>query len=172
LYHAGLSYRRIELFVDRSYAIGQWFHRLKHFFDPDCRDRQEVGVDETKTSIDGEEHYVWAAVDCETLEVLSVEVSPGRSSLDALLFLKHVLEGCRGRPLVRAERSPWYDWPLELLDCEYERETWRNRSLIEAWFGIFKYRIRRFYHRFPYQSTARSTKSWLTAFGALHNATL
>jgi putative transposase len=49
LYHAGLSYRRIEPFVDRSYeAIRQWFHRLKQFFEPDCQANQEVAVDETK----------------------------------------------------------------------------------------------------------------------------
>jgi len=71
---------------------------------------------------------------------------------------------------VRADRGPWYDWPLELLDCEFERETWGNRSLIEAWLGIFTYRTRRFYHQF--QSTASSARSWLTAFTALHNATL
>ena len=53
LYHAGLSYRRIEPFVDRSYeAIRQWFHRLKHFFEPDCRVRQEVAGDEIKIEID------------------------------------------------------------------------------------------------------------------------
>lgn len=46
------------------------------------------------------------AVDCDTLEVLTVEVSPSRSSLDALLFLKDVLKRYRGRPLVRAERGP------------------------------------------------------------------
>jgi len=131
-----------------------------------------VAVDETKIEIDGDEHYVWAAVDCDTLEVLDVDVSPGRSSLDALLFLKEVLKRCRGRPLVRADRGPWYDWPLELLDCEAERETWGNRSLIEAWFGLFKYRTRRFWHRFPDGSTADSTRSWLTAFATLHNATL
>jgi len=55
LYHAGLSYRRIEPFVDRSYeAIRQWFHRLNHLFEPDCRERQEVAVDETKIEIDGD----------------------------------------------------------------------------------------------------------------------
>ncbi|MFB6191832.1 MAG: DDE-type integrase/transposase/recombinase [Haloarculaceae archaeon] len=173
LYHAGLSYRRIEPFVDRSHeAIRQWFHRLKHLFAPDCQDRDEVAVDETNVEVDGEEVYVWAAVDCETLEVLHVDVSPGRSSLDALLFLKEVLKHCRGRPLVRADRGPWYDWPLDLLDCDSERETWGNRSLIEAWFGIFKYRTRRFWHRFPHYSTTSSTRSWLTAFAALHNATL
>ena len=93
LYHAGLSYRKIEPFVERSYeAIRHWFHRLKHLFEPDCRERQEVAVDETKIDIDGEVVYVWAAVDCDTLEVLHVDVSPGRPSLAALLFLKEVLE--------------------------------------------------------------------------------
>ena len=82
LYHAGLSYRKIEPFVDRSYEpIRTWFHRLKHLFEPECRAREEV------------------AVDCETLEMQGVEVSPGPSSLGALLFLKDVLEQCRGRPL-------------------------------------------------------------------------
>ena len=103
--------------------------------------------------------------------MLAVEVSPGRSSLDPVLFLRDVLERCRGHQLVRADRGPWYDWPLELLDCEYERGTWGNRSVIEVWFGNFKYRTRRFYHRFPFHSTASSTRSWLTAFTALHNAT-
>ena len=130
-----------------------------------------MAVDETKIDIDSEEVYVWAAVDCETLEVL-VEVSPGWSSLDTLLFLEDVRQRCRGRPLVRADRGPWYDWPLDLLNCEVKRETWGNRSLIEAWFGLFKYRIRRFWHRFPSRSTTHSTRSWLTAFATLHDATL
>ena len=55
-------------------------------FETDCRARQEAAVDETKVEVGGEEHYVWAAVDCEGLEVLTVQVSLGRSSLDPLLF--------------------------------------------------------------------------------------
>ena len=79
--------------------------------------------------------YVWAAVDVDTFEVLHIEVSPGRSSLDALLFLRETLKYCRGQPVVLADRGEWYDWPLDLLDCEGKRETWGARSLIEAWFG-------------------------------------
>lgn len=96
---------------------------MKGLFEPDCRDRQEVAVDETKIEIDGEEIYAWVAVDCDMLEVLAMNVSPSRSSLDALLFPKYVLERCCGRPQVRANCGPWYDWPLELLNCEDERET-------------------------------------------------
>lgn len=89
-----------------------------------------MAVDES--NIDGEEVYIWAAVDCEILEVLAVAVPSERSSLDALLFLEDVLD-----------RGPWYDWPLNLLDSKCKRETWGNRPLIEAWFGLFKCRTRR-----------------------------
>jgi putative transposase len=61
-----------------------------------------------------------------------------------LLFLNDVLKRCRDRPLVRVDRGPWYDCPLDCFECGVERETWENRSLIEAWFGLFKYRTGRF----------------------------
>jgi putative transposase len=62
LCHTGLSYRKIEPFIERSHeAIRGWFHRLKRLFEPDYRERDEVAVDETKIDIDGEEMYVWAA---------------------------------------------------------------------------------------------------------------
>lgn len=79
--------------------------QLEHVFEPDCRVHQEIAADETKIEIDGTEHYVWAAVGCETLEIHTIEISPDRSGLDALLFLKDVLERCRGLPLARADRG-------------------------------------------------------------------
>ncbi|QZA89740.1 DDE-type integrase/transposase/recombinase [Salinarchaeum sp. IM2453] len=122
--------------------------------------------------IKDEEVYVWAAVDVDTFEVLHVDVSPGRSSLDALLFLKETLKYRRGRPVVLADRGEWYDWPLDFLNCEPKRETWGDRSLIEAWFGVLKFRTMLFRHRFPQYSTRESTRSWLRAFATLHNAML
>lgn len=71
--------------------------------------------------------------------MLSLKVFSGRSNLYAFLFLKDTLGRCHGRPLVRVDRGPRYDWPPELLDCESDRETWGNPLLIEAWFEIFKY---------------------------------
>jgi putative transposase len=131
LSHVGLSYRKIKPFVGCCHeAIRDWFHRCKHLFEPDCRERHEVAVDETKIDADSQTLSIWAAVDCDTLEVLRVDVSPGRSSLDALLSLKEVLTRCRGHPLVWADRGPWYDWPLELFDCDAERETWKIPHLL------------------------------------------
>lgn len=63
----------------------------------------------------------------ETFEVIHIGVSPGRSALDALLFIKQVLKHCRGDPVVLVDRGPWYNWPLDDLDlCESRRETWGN----------------------------------------------
>lgn len=78
---------------------------VRHLFEPDRDRRRAVAVDETKLDIKDEEVYVWAAVDVDTFEVLQVEVSPGRSSLDALLFLTEVLMYCRGQPTVLADRG-------------------------------------------------------------------
>lgn len=72
---------------------------VEHLFEPDCQDRPEVAVKETNVEVDGIEIFVWAAVDCEILEVLHVGVTPGRSSLDGLFFLRDVLQRCRSRPL-------------------------------------------------------------------------
>jgi len=38
-------------------------------------------------------------------------------------------------PLVKVDRGPWYNWAFEALDCDYEKETFGERSLVEAWFG-------------------------------------
>ena len=51
-----------------------------------------MALDETNIDIDDEEIYVGTAVDCETLEMLAVEVLLGRSNIDASLFLDDVLE--------------------------------------------------------------------------------
>ena len=86
------------------------------------------------------EVYVWAADAMDTVEVIHIEVRPGRSDLNALLFIKQVLKRCRGESVVLIDRGPWYNWALDDLDlCESRRETWGERSLVRAWFGLLKY---------------------------------
>ena len=170
LYQSGLSYGKVERFVSGSYeAVRQWYHALSEFFEPREVERQVVAVDETKMKVDGEQVYVWAAVDVETFEILHVDVSPGRSSLDALLFLRTVMSRCRGKPLVKVDPGPWYNWALDLLDCDYEKETFGERSLSESVFSLFKYRTLLFWKEFPYRSSVKSTQRWLRSYSALHN---
>lgn len=171
--HAGLSYRRVERVVGRSYeAVRQWYHRLAHLFDPDPDHHSTIAVDETTLTVEETEGYVWAAVDVDTFEVVHLEVSPGRSDLDALLFLTQVCKRCRGNPTILVDRGPWYNWALDDLDlpCDSRHETWGERSIVEAWFGLLKYRNWLFYSRFPHYSSWQSVNRWVRAFATFHNA--
>jgi len=190
LYQSGLSYRKVERFVDRSYeAVRQWYHSLSEFFEPREVERKVIAVDETKMKVDGEQVYVWAGIDVdtftnqrfvshqtprwfETFEVIHVDVSRGRSGLDAFLFLRELLKRCRGKPLIKVDRGPRYDWALETLGCDYDKETFGEWRLVEAWFGLVKYRTMLFWHRFPYRSTVHSTQRWTKSFATLHNSVL
>ena len=129
IYHAGASYRKTAALLDVSHeAIRQWFLKLEPLFQPLCRTRPIVAIDETKINVDRRYVFCWAAVGIQTFEMVHLDVTPGRSSLDALLFLKTVLERCRGTPLVIVDRGPWYNWPLETLGCRFRKETWGTRK--------------------------------------------
>jgi transposase-like protein len=108
----------------------------------------------------------------ETFEVIHIGVSPGRSDLDALLFIKQVLKHCRGDPVVLVDRGPWYNWPLDDFDLSVSHAEKRGgeRSLVEAWFGLLKYQTRLFYNRFFHYSSWQSVDRWVKAFATFHNA--
>ena len=178
-YHAGLPYRQVEQVVERSYeAVRQRYQRLSHLFYVDG-DHRTVAVDETKVKPEDEGVYVRAAVDTEsftnrrfvshqtarrfeTFEVIHVDVSRGRSGL--VLFLRGLPKRCRGKPLVKADRGPWYDRALDELDRDYQKQTFGERSLVERWFGILKHRTTLFWHRFPHNSSLQPAQKWIKSF--------
>jgi transposase-like protein len=86
------------------------------------RYRRCIAVDETKLSVKGVYVYVWSAVDVDSKELLALEASYGRSSLNALKM-------CTNKPLVIVDRGPWYRWAFERfgLEYRYERFCIRNR---------------------------------------------
>ena len=68
LYRAGLSYRKTEPSVGRSYeAVRGWFHRFKPSSSPTANSARRGPSTETNIDVDDQEVYVWAVVDCETL---------------------------------------------------------------------------------------------------------
>ena len=86
------------------------------------RYRRCIAVDETKLSVKGVYVYVWSAVDVDSKELLALEASYGRSSLNALTFLKKALRMCTNKPLVLVVKGPWYRWAFERLGLEYRYE--------------------------------------------------
>jgi transposase-like protein len=63
----------------------------------------------------------------DSKELLALEASYGRSSLNVLSFLKKALGMYTNKPLVIVDRGPWYRWALERLRLEYRYERFGLR---------------------------------------------
>ena len=121
----------------------------------------------SKIKIGNEWWYVWTAIDVDTWEILGIMVTKWRTSIDAIKFVKSFLVYCENKPLIKVDRAPWYRWALRRLGLKHEYETFGERNAIEGWFNILKARIKRFWERFPYNSSKESVE--LTAFVVIYN---
>jgi len=102
------------------------------------RFRRCIAVGETKLFVKGVYVYVWSAVDVDSRELLALEASYGRSSLNTLSFLKKALKMCTNKPLVLVDRGPWYRWAFERLGLEYRYERFGMRNKVERFFRYLK----------------------------------
>jgi putative transposase len=111
------------------------------------RYRRCIAVDETKLRVKKSYVYIWSAVDVDSKELLALEASYGRSSLNALAFLKKALRMCTNKPLVIVDRGPWYRWAFERLGLEYRHERFGMRNRVERLFRYLKERTVVFHHK-------------------------
>jgi transposase-like protein len=111
------------------------------------RYRRCIAIDETKLRVKKSYVYVWSAVDVDSKELLALEASYGRSSLNALSFLKKALRMCTNKPLVIVDKGPWYRWVLERLGLEYRYEKFSMRNRVERFFRYLKERTVIFHHK-------------------------
>lgn len=143
---------------------------MSHLFDEREGNHAKVAIDETKTKIEEEQVFVWSAVDIETGEIIHTSATRGRSNLDTLKFLQEMLQKCKNKPtIVKVDRGPWYPWALERLGLKYEQETFGERNRVENRFNVLKRRTKRFWNRFPNNSSLESVKHWLKAFAQIWN---
>jgi transposase-like protein len=111
------------------------------------RYRRCIAVDETKLRVKKSYVYIWSAVDVDSKELLALEASYGRSSLNALAFLKKALRMCTDKPLVLVDKGPWYRWAFERLGLEYRHERLGMRNRVERFFRYLKERTAVFHHK-------------------------
>jgi putative transposase len=111
------------------------------------RYRRCIAVDETKLSVKGIYVYVWSAVDVDSRELLALEASYCRSSLNALAFLKKALKMCTNKPLVLVDKGPWYRWAFERLGLEYRYERFGMRNRVERLLRYLKERTMVVHHK-------------------------
>ena len=174
IYQAGISYRKvrdifgcIESFSHE--ALRKWYLKLKALFVQEKKHHRAIPVDETKIKLENQWVYIWNAIDVDDHSILVVHVSTTRTSLDAMYFLRKVLEYCENKPLILVDRGPWYKWALQRLGLRYDHQTFGERNAIEQWYSLFKARVKRFWKRFPYHSSLESIKTWTIAWYVIYN---
>jgi putative transposase len=130
---AGLSYRGVAKAIGGiSYGlVYRAFTAIRDALSkPEERYRRCIAVDEIKLCVKKSYVYIWSAVDVDSKELLALEASYGRSSLNALAFLKKALRMCTNKPLVLVDKGPWYRWAFERLGLEYRYEE-QGREILQ-----------------------------------------
>lgn len=182
LYHDGLSTRDTAEMVTQlaesinHSTVSRWQRRAAVLFrEAPPRYHEELAVDETKIHVhdgDGglEEHYLWAAVDPETHEVVHCALTQGRSILEARQFLRATLHRMPNRPsMVHVDGGPWYPAALEALDLPWSLTSGGPRNQVEAWYSPLKHRLEAFWRHFPATARREHVDDWLKGYVAVWN---
>ena len=175
LYFFGLSLRKtskfISIFEKMSHeSVRICYHRIKEVIrSPERKRRELIAIDETKIKLENKQIFVWSARDAETGECLFIWASESRGSFEAYVFLREVLKYCENKPEFVVDRGFWYLWAFKRLGLEYRHETFGDRNTIESFFSSLKERTKRFWNRFPFNSSFISVQSWLESFAAFYN---
>jgi len=174
LYNAGLSYEKAGMFACASYeAIREWYQKGKELFEQSIerKRRKWIAVDEKEITVNGVTIYIWGAIDLDDEKTIAVQVSYGRSHLEAMIFLKKVKRVCKGRlPRVFIDGGKWYPWTLERLGFHrYTVVSFGPRSAVERFFGDVEWRIRRFWNGFSGGCSRDSMERWVIAFAGFRN---
>lgn len=82
-------------------------------------------MDETCVKVNGLEYWVYAAIDVDRNEILSMRVFSSRNVLATKLFIEEVLKRCYGKPTFAVDSAPWLRGVLEELGLRYSVESFR-----------------------------------------------
>ena len=173
LHSMGLSLREIVavlewLDVDRSHgAVWNWTHKLSEAqSDPPTAAPSRVAVDEKRIEVDGEEKWLYAAIDVESKLLLEVDVTSRRGTDPAAAFLESL-----------AELHDLDDTEFLVDGMGYLTALARHRlsgqldytdpNHIEKWFQTVAMRIDRF-HSF-WRGSQASARRWLRRFRYHYN---
>ena len=109
-------------------AVWKWVGKLseKVSIKPLKTCRRLIALDETCIKVNGLEYWVYAVIDVDRNEILSMRVYPSRNMLATELFIREVLRCCDGRPNFTVNGAPWLREALKRLDLQYNVEPFRR----------------------------------------------
>jgi len=146
-------------------AVWKWVVREKLQIASERKARRFVAVDETCVKVNGEQYWVYSALDRN--ELVSMRVYPARNSLTTESFIRSVLKYCDGKPEFVVDNAPWLREAITELGLTYHHQARGLRSLIESTFSSFKQRTKIFFNKItvnlkhnPHLRWKRAVECW------------
>ena len=173
LHSMGLSLREVVvvlewLGVDRSHgAVWNWTHTLSEEQpDPPTAKPSRVAVDEKQIEVDGEEKWLYAAIDVESKLLLEIDVFGRRGTDPAAAFLHRLTEKHEVADATFLVDAGGYLTALFRHNLSAQL-SYSERNYIEKWFQTVAMRIERF-HSF-WRGSPASAARWLRRFRYHYN---
>lgn len=161
----------LEMFgVDRHRTtVHKWVHKAE--FEPAAGcDPAHVAVDETVIHLNGDQFWLFAAVDVTTNRLLHVRLFPTRPTVTSRMFLADLREKHQADDtLFLVDSAPWLHAALDCLGLRFRHRTHGRRNSVERVFRKVKRRTRQFSNTFRHVGPP-TAESWLQAFTVRHNA--
>jgi putative transposase len=134
--------------------------------DPPTAQSSRVAVDETAVKINGEQSWLYAAIDVDTKLTLDVALFGRHGTDSAAAFLHGLTEKHNCSEAVFLVDQYSYRTALARLELS-GRVNDTGRNLIEKWFHTFKMRADRFHK--SWVGSRRSVREWLAQFMYYYN---
>jgi putative transposase len=173
LHSIGLSLREVVavldwLGVDRSHgAVWNWTHTLaEEQDDPPTTEPSRVAVDEKQIEVDGEQKWLYAAIDTDSKLLLEIDVFSRRRTDPAAAFLHRLTEKHEISETEFLVDGMGYLTALARYTLSGQL-NYSTRNHIETWFQTVAMRINRF-HSF-WRSSPASARRWLRRFRYHYN---
>ncbi|WP_457549698.1 DDE-type integrase/transposase/recombinase [Archaeoglobus sp.] len=108
-------------------AVHKWIKKFEEELPivMERKPRKVIAIDETIVKANGQNYYVYAAIDVERNELILMRVYPSRNYLTTKLFISEALKYCENKPKFVIDKAPWLIKAPESLGLEYEHETFR-----------------------------------------------
>jgi putative transposase len=87
--------------------------------------RRLIALDEACVRVNGLKYWVYAALDVDGNDILSIRVYPSRNGLAAEQFIREVLKYCDGKPTFIVDNAPWLKQALWEMGLTYNTESFR-----------------------------------------------
>ena len=174
LHVAGLSLSNTKqtldtLGVERSRtAIHNWVQKANVQPDSDA-EPNHIAVDETVIRVNDERHWLYAAVDPTTNEILHVRLFQTRTTQLTVLFLRQLREQQQiEQATILVDGATYLASALDRLGLDFRYEKHGKRNSVERVFREVKRRTSSFSNTFSNASLS-SAESWLQTFAVWWN---